>query len=210
MGLGADGLGQSRLHHDRRGGTVSDFLRPVLGRGAARHHLDVLSRAHQLQRQLARDAARAVAGCAGRPPRQQEALVRRVHRARVPRHRAAGADRRAATGVSALVVFGLGSVGFWAGSSFQDALIMQVAEPQRESIASRRSALRSAIWAADCCSCSTCCWCSIPHWFQLRRCRGRDAGRISRCGAVVAAVLAAAVPLRARAPRARAESSRLA
>jgi len=31
--------------------------------------------------------------------------------------------------VLALVVFGLGSIGFWAGSSFQDALITQVAEP---------------------------------------------------------------------------------
>ena len=30
---------------------------------------------------------------------------------------------------AALVVFGLGSVGFWAGSSFQDALITQVATP---------------------------------------------------------------------------------
>ena len=42
----------------------------------------------------------------------------------------------------ALVIFGIASLGFWAGSSFQDALIMQVAEP-RES--NRVSALGFAL-----------------------------------------------------------------
>ena len=44
--------------------------------------------------------------------------------------------------ILALVIFGIASLGFWAGSSFQDALIMQVAEP-RES--NRVSALGFAL-----------------------------------------------------------------
>jgi len=44
--------------------------------------------------------------------------------------------------VLALLVFGLASLGFWAGSSFQDALIMQVAEPSESN---RVSALGFAL-----------------------------------------------------------------
>jgi UMF1 family MFS transporter len=44
--------------------------------------------------------------------------------------------------VLALLMFGLGSLGFWAGSSFQDALIVQVAEPEE---ANRVSALGFAL-----------------------------------------------------------------
>jgi len=57
--------------------------------------------------------------------------------------------------VLALVVFGCASLSFWAGSSFQDALIMHVPNLRRAT-ESRRWGSRWDTWVAVCCSCSTC------------------------------------------------------
>jgi UMF1 family MFS transporter len=58
---------------------------------------------------------------------EKKLLVRLWTGDRRPGHGAAGADRRRSL-VLALIVFALGSMGFFAGSSFQDALIVQVAD----------------------------------------------------------------------------------
>ena len=98
MGLGADSLGQPRLHHHGRGRFVSDFFRQVLGRRPARDYLDLLSRPHQFLRQLSGDARCAVARRARRSARPQAPLVWSVYADRIARDGAAGADRRRALG----------------------------------------------------------------------------------------------------------------
>ncbi len=71
--------------------------------------------------------AGALARGAGRPARAQAPLVRLLHRCSARPPRRCWPRWRGHWGL-ALLLFGLGSLGFWAGSSFQDALMMQVAE----------------------------------------------------------------------------------
>src|SRR5271169_1796314 len=106
MGLGAHGLGQSRVRYQRAGWPVSDILRSLLGGRAAWHDLDFFPRADEFQRQSDRDAAGALARSPGGPPWAQAALVRHLQRAWSARDRAAGGARG--------WPLGLGAGGIWA------------------------------------------------------------------------------------------------
>ncbi len=93
----------------------------------------------------------------------------------------------------ALVVFALASVGFFAGSSFQDALIVQVATPAQ---ANRVSALGFALGylGGGLLFLVNVVMVLHPHAFHLSDATRGHARRLPRRGAVVGAVHAAAVP----------------
>jgi UMF1 family MFS transporter len=92
-------------------------------------------------------------------------VVRHLDRGRRAGHRGAGADQPSHW-AWALILFGLGSIGFFAGSSFQDALIVQVADaPETNRVSSLGFALGylggGLLFAFNV------LLIKYPHWFHL-------------------------------------------
>jgi UMF1 family MFS transporter len=98
---------------------------------------------------------------------------------------------------AALLLYLAGLLGFFGGNIFNDALITDVARARATTSGPRRWPMRWAIWAAGCCSRSTCCMVLMPERFGFAdeggRC-GRPSSAVALWWALFALPLALFVP----------------